>query len=142
MWFLYKLKKVSPEWELLDRRTMKVTVSFNTIKIVVPCGDGELTVRELTQLATTRFVRIKYIISSREIYYTTVKRMETFPSYYSYLHLNMVTFSLNGLWGITIQMLDNILHFFTLVLWIYLKSVGSIFFVKLLTLISDADSPK
>ena len=35
---------------------MKVTVSFNTVKIVVPCGDGELTVRDLTQLATTRYV--------------------------------------------------------------------------------------
>jgi len=34
---------------------MKVTVSFNTVKIVVPCGDGELTVRDLTQLATTRY---------------------------------------------------------------------------------------
>ena len=33
---------------------MKVTVSFNTVKIVVPCGDGEKTVRELTQLATIR----------------------------------------------------------------------------------------
>jgi hypothetical protein len=38
-----------------DRERMKVTVSFNTVKIVVPCGDGELTVRELKQLATTRF---------------------------------------------------------------------------------------
>ena len=34
---------------------MKVTVSFNTIKIVVPCGEGDLTVRELTHLATTRY---------------------------------------------------------------------------------------
>jgi partitioning defective protein 3 len=34
---------------------MKVTVTFNTVKIVVPCGDGEITVRELTQLATTRY---------------------------------------------------------------------------------------
>ena len=33
---------------------MKVTVTFSSVKIVVPCGDGELTVRELTQLATTR----------------------------------------------------------------------------------------
>jgi len=34
---------------------MKVTVTFSTIKIVVPCGEGDLTVRELTQLATTRY---------------------------------------------------------------------------------------
>ena len=34
---------------------MKVTVTFNTIKIVVPCGDGEISVRDLTQLATTRY---------------------------------------------------------------------------------------
>ena len=34
---------------------MKVTVTFNSVKIVVPCGDGEITVRELTQLATTRY---------------------------------------------------------------------------------------
>ena len=38
---------------------MKVTVSFNTVKIVVPCGDGEKTVRELTQLATIRYDFLK-----------------------------------------------------------------------------------
>ena len=38
---------------------MKVTVSFNTVKIVVPCGDGEKTVRELTQLATIRYEFLK-----------------------------------------------------------------------------------
>ena len=38
----------------VEEEEMKVTVSFNTVKIVVPCGDGEKTVRELTQLATIR----------------------------------------------------------------------------------------
>ena len=36
---------------------MKVTISFNGTKIVVPCGEGDITVRELTQLATTRYKR-------------------------------------------------------------------------------------
>ncbi len=34
---------------------MKVTVNFNGTKIVVPCGDGDITVRELTALAGTRY---------------------------------------------------------------------------------------
>lgn len=34
---------------------MKVTVSFNGTKIVVPCGKGQISVRELTQLAATRY---------------------------------------------------------------------------------------
>eukprot|EP00095_Tigriopus_kingsejongensis_P000410 snap_masked-scaffold19_size710362-processed-gene-5.6 protein:Tk00410 transcript:snap_masked-scaffold19_size710362-processed-gene-5.6-mRNA-1 annotation:"partitioning defective 3 homolog isoform x4" len=34
---------------------MKVTISFNGTKIVVPCGDGDITVKELTSLATTRY---------------------------------------------------------------------------------------
>ncbi len=34
---------------------MKVTISFDETKIVVPCGDGDITVRELTNLAVTRY---------------------------------------------------------------------------------------
>ena len=49
---IFKKKKQNHSPSLF---TMKVTVTFNTVKIVVPCGDGEITVRELTQLATTRY---------------------------------------------------------------------------------------
>ncbi len=34
---------------------MKVTLSFNGTKIVVPCGDGDISVRELTNLAVSRY---------------------------------------------------------------------------------------
>ncbi len=34
---------------------MKVTVDFDGTKIVVPCGDGVLSVRELSALAGTRY---------------------------------------------------------------------------------------
>ena len=34
---------------------MKVTISFNGTKIVVPCADGEISVREVTTLAATRY---------------------------------------------------------------------------------------
>ena len=34
---------------------MKVTISFNATKIVVPCGDGYITVREATNLAVIRY---------------------------------------------------------------------------------------
>ena len=34
---------------------MKVTVSFDATRIVVPCGDGAITVRDLTDLAVTRY---------------------------------------------------------------------------------------
>ena len=34
---------------------MKVTISFDGTKIVVPCGVGDITVREMTSLATTRY---------------------------------------------------------------------------------------
>ena len=34
---------------------MKVTISFDETKIVVPCGDGDITVRQLTNLAVTRY---------------------------------------------------------------------------------------
>ncbi|XP_059093575.1 partitioning defective 3 homolog isoform X1 [Tigriopus californicus] len=36
---------------------MKLTISFNGTKIVVPCGDGNITVKEFTSLATTRYKR-------------------------------------------------------------------------------------
>ena len=34
---------------------MKVTISFDQTRIVVPCGDGDITVRELTSFATMRY---------------------------------------------------------------------------------------
>ena len=37
---------------------MRVTISFDeTLCIVVPCGDGKITVRELINLATTRYTK-------------------------------------------------------------------------------------
>lgn len=40
-----------------SRRTgeMKVTVCFGSVRVVVPCGEGELLVRDLMQKATTRY---------------------------------------------------------------------------------------
>jgi len=37
---------------------MKVTISFDGTKIVVPCGDGDITVRELINLAVTRYKKV------------------------------------------------------------------------------------
>jgi len=34
---------------------LKVTVCFEHVRVVVPCGSGELTVAELTQLAVARY---------------------------------------------------------------------------------------
>ncbi|MPC29065.1 Partitioning defective 3 [Portunus trituberculatus] len=34
---------------------MKVTVCFGSVRVVVPCGEGELLVRDLMQKATTRY---------------------------------------------------------------------------------------
>lgn len=34
---------------------MKVTVCFDKVKVLVPCGDGELLVRELIEKAITRY---------------------------------------------------------------------------------------
>ena len=36
---------------------MKVTLSFNGTKIVVPCGAGDISVRELTGQAVSRYKR-------------------------------------------------------------------------------------
>jgi len=35
--------------------SMKVTVCFDTVRVVVPCGGGEMLVSELTELAAARF---------------------------------------------------------------------------------------
>lgn len=34
---------------------MKVTVCFGNVRVVVPCGDGELLVRDLIREATLRY---------------------------------------------------------------------------------------
>ena len=36
---------------------MKLTVCFGQVKVIVPCGDGDLTVRELIGKATSRYVK-------------------------------------------------------------------------------------
>jgi partitioning defective protein 3 len=34
---------------------MKVTVCFGSVRVVVPCGDGEILVRDLIREATLRY---------------------------------------------------------------------------------------
>jgi len=34
---------------------MKVTVSFDTVRLVVPCGDGQLAVSQLIDQAVARY---------------------------------------------------------------------------------------
>lgn len=36
-------------------RIMKVTVCFGSVRVVVPCGDGDITVRDLIRQATLRY---------------------------------------------------------------------------------------
>ena len=36
---------------------MKLTVCFGQVKVIVPCGDGVLTVKELIAKATARYVK-------------------------------------------------------------------------------------
>lgn len=41
------------------RRTgeMKVTVCFGPVRVVVPCGEGEILVRDLIHKATVRYIK-------------------------------------------------------------------------------------
>lgn len=41
---------------------MKVTVCFGNTKVIVPCGDGELTVLELINRAVNRYCKASYIV--------------------------------------------------------------------------------
>lgn len=54
--------------------TMKVTISFNGTKIVVPCGDGEISVREVTSLAATRY---KKAIGKTNSYWVSVASLKS-----------------------------------------------------------------
>jgi len=36
---------------------MKVTVSFDTVRLVVPCGDGQMLVGQLVDQAITRYCK-------------------------------------------------------------------------------------
>ena len=53
---------------------MKVTISFNGTKIVVPCGDGEISVREVTSLAATRY---KKAIGKTNAYWVSVASLKS-----------------------------------------------------------------
>jgi len=56
---------------------MKVTVSFDHVRVVVPCGSGELTVAELMQLAVARYRKAigKVSRSHRRLRLATIKRL-------------------------------------------------------------------
>ncbi len=53
---------------------MKVTISFNGTKIVVPCGDGDISVREVTNLAATRY---KKAIGKNNAYWVVVASLKS-----------------------------------------------------------------
>lgn len=53
---------------------MKVTISFNGTKIVVPCGDGGLSVQEVTNLAATRY---KKAIGKASSYWVSVASLKS-----------------------------------------------------------------
>ena len=53
---------------------MKVTVSFGTTKVVVPCGDGEITVRELISLAVVRY---KKAVGKGQGFWVSVSSLST-----------------------------------------------------------------
>ena len=67
----------SPVWDTRDTRdspVMKVTISFNGTKIVVPCADGEISVREVTTLAATRY---KKAIGKTNSYWVSVASLKS-----------------------------------------------------------------
>ncbi len=37
---------------------MKVTVSFNDVKVIVPCGTGDITVRDLIDKAISKYKKL------------------------------------------------------------------------------------
>ena len=51
---------------------MKVTVSFDATRILVPCRDGAITVRDLTNLAVTRY---KKAVGKDELWDVTVSSL-------------------------------------------------------------------
>ena len=53
---------------------MKVTISFNGTKIVVPCADGEISVLEVTTLAATRY---KKAIGKTNAYWVSVASLKS-----------------------------------------------------------------
>ena len=57
-----------------DSPVMKVTISFNGTKIVVPCADGEISVREVTTLAATRY---KKAIGKTNSYWVSVASLKS-----------------------------------------------------------------
>jgi len=50
---------VLPDWDMRDLservKSMKVTVCFGRVRVVVPCADGSLSVGELQDKAISRF---------------------------------------------------------------------------------------
>lgn len=43
---------------------MKVTVCFGNVRVIVPCGDGELVVKDLTEKAVARYRKATGKVSS------------------------------------------------------------------------------
>jgi len=51
---------------------LKVTVSFDHVRVVVPCGSGELTVAELMHLAVARYRKAIGKVSGSHRFFITL----------------------------------------------------------------------
>lgn len=49
---------------------MKVTVCFGSVRVVVPCGDGDFTVRDLIRQATLRYKKATGKVGHQDITFT------------------------------------------------------------------------
>lgn len=63
---------------------MKLTVCFGQVKVIVPCGDGDLTVKDLIEKATSRYIKASLQVCS----YGFSKTIDCLLSYFSRLDLN------------------------------------------------------
>lgn len=60
---------------------MKVTVCFGSVRVVVPCGEGEILVRDLILKATTRYkkatakVRLSITLATWRLRFSLFRRL-------------------------------------------------------------------
>ena len=59
---LFLLKESNPEIAVMAGR-VRINVKFGETKVLVPCGDGSITVNEMIEKAIDRFKKAKKLVS-------------------------------------------------------------------------------
>ena len=128
----YIVDKHEAPWddEKCDDMPMKVTVCFDRVRVIVPCGDGDLLVKELTEKAVLRYKKATGKVSCEWIQESCEKicqsianiRDQCMPNVRMYGISNSVVMIIAYIWNVIIYPTTSVMYCIPIVMIFYIPS--------------------